>query len=113
MLTRADLQELREAITKIYIKDDIITYIADLVGATREHSKVYLGASPRASLALMRTSKVVALMAGRNFVIPEDIQFVAPHVLNHRLILTPDAEMEGQTSHSIVAEIIKSNEVPR
>jgi len=113
MLTRADLQALKDAITKIYIKDDIITYIADLVGATREHSKVYLGASPRASLALMRTSKVVALMAGRNFVIPEDIQFVAPHVLNHRLILTPDAEMEGQTSHSIVAEIIKSNEVPR
>ena len=61
----------------------------------------------------MRTSKVVALMAGRNFVIPEDIQYVAPHVLNHRLILTPDAEMEGQTSHSIITEIIKSKEVPR
>ena len=113
VLNKADIIEIKTALKEIYIKDDIITYIADLVGETREHSKVYLGASPRASLALMRTSKVVALMAGRNFVIPEDIQYVAPHVLNHRLILTPDAEMEGQTSHSIITEIIKSKEVPR
>ena len=113
VLSKADLIELKTALADIHIKDDIIAYIADLVGETREHSKVYLGASPRASLALMRTSKVVALMAGRNFVIPEDIQYVAPHVLNHRLILTPDAEMEGQSSHSIISEIIKSKEVPR
>ena len=113
VLSKADIKELKNALTTIYVKDDIINYIAELVGETREHSKVYLGASPRASLALMRASKVVALMAARDFVIPEDIQFVAPHVLNHRLILTPDAEMEGQTSQSIIAEIIKSKEVPR
>ena len=113
VLSKADIIEIKAALTQVYIKDDIISYIADLVGETREHSKVYLGASPRASLALMRTSKVVALMAGRNFVIPEDIQYVAPHVLNHRLILTPDAEMEGQTSLSVIKEIVKSKEVPR
>jgi len=113
VLTKADLVELKDAVAKIFIKEDIIGYIAALVAETRQHSKIYLGASPRASLALMRASKVVALMAGRDFVIPEDIQYVAPHILNHRLILTPDAEMEGQSSHSIIEEIIKSKEVPR
>jgi MoxR-like ATPase len=113
ILSKEDIATLKEVITNIYIKDDIITYIAELVAETRQHSKIYLGASPRASLALMRCSKVVALMEGRDFVIPEDIQFVAPHILNHRLILTPDAEMEGQTSHSVIKEIIKSKEVPR
>jgi len=113
ILSKPDIQALKEAATKIFIKEEIIEYIADLIGETREHSKIYLGASPRASLALMRASKVVALMANRDFVIPEDIQFVAPHILNHRLILTPDAEMEGKTSHSIIDEIVKSKEVPR
>jgi len=113
VLNKSDISELKKAVSEIYIKDDIIVYIAELVGETREHSKIYLGASPRASLALMKASKVVALMAGRDFVIPEDVQYVAPHILNHRLILTPDAEMEGQTSHSIIAEIVKSKEVPR
>lgn len=113
VISKEDISVLKNVIKDIYIKDDIIRYIAELIAETRQHSKIYLGASPRASLALMRCSKVVALMAGRDFVIPEDIQFVAPHILNHRLILTPDAEMEGQSSHSIIEEILKSKEVPR
>ena len=113
VISKEDISALKNVIKDIYIKDDIIRYIAELIAETRQHSKIYLGASPRASLALMRCSKVVALMAGRDFVIPEDIQFVAPHILNHRLILTPDAEMEGQSSHSIIEEILKSKEVPR
>jgi len=113
VISKEDISALKNAVKDIYIKDDIIRYIAELVAETRQHSKIYLGASPRASLALMRCSKVVALMAGRDFVIPEDIQFVAPHILNHRLILTPDAEMEGKSSHSVIDEIIKSKEVPR
>lgn len=113
VLSKADIQQMKAEVAKVYIKDDIIQYIVDLVSETREHSKIYLGASPRASLALMRTSKVAAMIAGRDFVIPEDIQYVAPHILNHRLILTPDAEMEGLDSYSIIEGIIKSKEVPR
>jgi len=113
ILNKEDIQEIQKTISKIYIKDDIIKYIVELIQETRNHSKVYYGASPRASLALLKTSKVIALLAGRDFVIPDDIQYVAPHVLNHRMILTPDAEMEGMDSFTIIEEIIKGTEVPR
>jgi len=113
VLTSADLSAMQKEVSSVYIKVEILNYIVELVRETREHSKIYLGASPRASLALMRTSKVAALMAGRNFVIPEDVQYVAPFILNHRLILTPDAEMEGLDAYAIINEIIKSKEVPR
>lgn len=113
VLSADDLRKMQQEVSEVYIKAEILNYIVELVRETREHSKLYLGASPRASLALMRTSKVAALMAGRNFVIPEDIQYVAPYVLNHRLIMTPDAEMEGQDTLSVIKEIIKSKEVPR
>lgn len=113
VVSKSEISAMKEAVSKIYIKDDIMKYIVELVAETREHSKIYLGASPRASLAIMRTSKVVALMAGRNFVIPEDIQYIAPFILNHRIILTPDAEMEGTNSQNLIKEIIKAKEVPR
>ena len=113
VVSKSEISAMKEAVSKIYIKDDIMKYIVELVAETREHSKIYLGASPRASLAIMRTSKVVALMAGRNFVIPEDIQYIAPFILNHRIILTPDAEMEGTNSQNLIKEIIKGKEVPR
>lgn len=113
ILTPSDLKQMQQEVSKVYIKAEILNYIVELVRETREHSKIYLGASPRASLALMRTSKVAALMAGRNFVIPEDIQYVAPYILNHRLIMTPDAEMEGLDAYAVITEIIKSKEVPR
>jgi MoxR-like ATPase len=80
---------------------------------TRNHGKIYLGGSPRASLSMLKASKAVAAIRGRDFVTPEDIQFVAPHVLNHRLILTPEAEMEGVRPEEIIAEIIQMIEVPR
>ena len=113
VISKTDIKEMKAAITKVYIKEDIITYIVELVSETREHSKIYLGASPRASLALMRTSKVAALIGGRDFVIPEDIQYVAPFILNHRIILTPDAEMEGLDTYTVISDIIRSKEVPR
>ena len=112
-ISRSHILEMKEAISKVYIKDDIIQYIVELISETREHGKIYLGASPRASLALMRTCKVAAVIAGRDFVIPEDIQYVAPFVLNHRVMLTPDAEMEGMDSYTVIQEIIGSKEVPR
>ena len=113
IISKGEIAQMKEEIAKVYIKEDIIKYIVELVSETRENSKIYLGASPRASLAIMRTSKVVAIMSGRNFVIPEDIQYIAPYILNHRIILTPDAEMEGSNPNTIITEIIRGKEVPR
>ncbi|MCL4135707.1 UNVERIFIED_CONTAM: hypothetical protein GTU68_008750 [Idotea baltica] len=112
-LKAQDIHDIQELIKKIHIEDQMLSYIADIIHATRNHVKIYLGGSPRASLAILRCSKVTALMAGRDFVIPDDIQYVTPHILNHRLILSPDAEMEGLTPQLIIQDIIKSQEVPR
>jgi len=107
------ISECQQLLNQFQVETQIMDYITKIVHETRNHSKIYLGASPRASLALLATSKVTAAMAGREFIIPDDIQFVAPHVLNHRLILTPDAEMEGLSTFDIVEGIIKTLDVPR
>jgi len=109
----ATLRSLQEVIKNIHVEDQMYTYIASLVQETRQHAKIYLGGSPRASLAILKTAKVTAAMMGRDFVIPDDIQYVAPHVLHHRIILTPDADMEGQGAELILKEIIAGLEVPR
>jgi MoxR-like ATPase len=111
--TAADLKEMQEQVTQVYMEQNIVEYIVKIVQETRQHSKVYIGASPRASLAIMRASKAVAMMSGRDFVIPDDVQYVSPHVLNHRIIITPEAEMGGSTSLSVLDQILKSVEVPR
>jgi MoxR-like ATPase len=113
VLNANDISEIQETLENIHIERQMLEYITQIIHETRNHAKVYLGASPRASLALLSTAKVTAVMAGRDFIIPDDIQFVAPHVLNHRMILTPDAEMEGITSFIVIADIIKTLEVPR
>ncbi len=107
------LKEIQELIIKVHISDGILKYIADITCNTRDHGKIFLGASPRASLALLRASKALAALRGRDFVVPDDVQFLAFHVLNHRLILTPEAEMEGITTDLIIQEIIQKIEVPR
>jgi len=107
------IKESQALLAQFQVETQMMEYITKIVHETRNHSKIYLGASPRASLALLATSKVTAAMAGREFIIPDDIQFVAPHVLNHRLILTPDAEMEGLSAFDIVEGIIKTLDVPR
>lgn len=113
MINPDQLAEMQRIISKVYVEDQMYQYICELVQETRNHGKVYLGASPRSSLAILKTAKVTAAMMGRAFVIPDDIQFVAPHIINHRLILTPDAEMEAITPEQIIQEIISELEVPR
>ena len=108
-----EIQKIQDIVEKIIIEDNLIQYIAQLVNKTRNHGKIYLGGSPRASLSIMRAAKAMAGIRGRDFVTPDDIQFVAPHVLNHRLILTPEAEMEGIMPEDVVQEIIQTIEVPR
>jgi MoxR-like ATPase len=113
ILSANDIKTCRETIEKVHIKKELIDYIATIIFNTRNNGALFLGASPRASLAVMKTSKAVAAMNGRNFVTPEDIQQVAYPVLNHRIILTPEREMEGIQPEDIIREIIQGIEVPR
>lgn len=108
-----DVKVCRELIEQVHIKDELLDYIAGIVHETRNNPDLFLGASPRASLALMKTSKAIAAINGRDFVTPDDIQYVAYPVLNHRVILTPEREMEGVDTRSVLQDIMKSVEVPR
>ena len=108
-----ELAEVQSIVSQVKIEDQILQYISKITDKTRNHAKLYLGGSPRASLSMLKAAKAFAAIRGRDFVIPDDVQFVAPHVLNHRLILTPEAEMEALSAEDIVAEIIHEIEVPR
>lgn len=108
-----EIKRIQNTVEKVIVEDNLIKYIAAIIHKTRNHGKIYMGASPRASLAILRSSKAMAAIRGRDFITPEDIQFVAVHVLNHRLIMTPEAEMEGVNVEEVVEEIIKTIEVPR
>ncbi len=111
--TAADILACRALIEQVFIEEKLLDYIADIVYQTRYHSDLYLGASPRASLALLKSSKALAAMNGRDFVIPDDIQRVAYEVLNHRILLKPEREIEGYTTKDVVNEILQQLEVPR
>ncbi len=108
-----EIKKIQETIEGVVVEDNLVKYIAAITHKTRNHGKVYLGGSPRASLSILRAAKATAAIRGRDFVTPEDIQFVAEPVLNHRLILTPEAEMEGFRTEDVIQEIIKTLEVPR
>lgn len=113
VFTADEIRKVQSTIEKIIIEDNLLKYIAAITHKTRNHGKIYLGGSPRASLSMLKASKALAAIRGRDFVTPEDIQFVAKHVLNHRLILTPEAEMEGVHPEEVVADILQNIEVPR
>ena len=113
ILSAADLTQLRQQVRQQRVEANVLEYIAKLVGQTRTHKSLYLGASPRASLALLNGAKALAALRGRDFVTPEDVQFLAPSVLRHRIMLTPEREMEGGTPDEVVKQIIQSVEVPR
>lgn len=113
VFTVDSLKRCREIVEKIFIKNELMDYIATLVYHTRNTSDLFLGASPRASLAILKSSKAIAAIHGRNFVTPDDIHYVAYSVLNHRIILSPDKEMEGMDSESVIKSILEKVEVPR
>lgn len=113
VIGRDELRHSQEIIEKIHIKDEILEYIARLVDNTRNNGDLALGASPRASLSIMRASKAIAAINGRDFVTPDDVKFVAFPVLNHRIILTAEREMEGIEAEDIIKEIAERIEVPR
>jgi MoxR-like ATPase len=113
VLSREEMKHCQQIIEKIHIKDEILAYIAQVVANTRNHSDLSLGASPRASLSIMRAAKAVAAMSGRDFVTPDDVKYVAAPVLNHRIILTAEREMEGVEPEDVIKEITERIEVPR
>jgi MoxR-like ATPase len=104
---------LRLLVSKIHVEEKLIRYIVSIVASTRQNKSIYLGASPRASIGILQASKAIAAMNGRDFVVPEDILNVMPAVLRHRLVLTPEKEMEGGTTDDVIRQIIQSSEIPR
>jgi MoxR-like ATPase len=113
LLTGQQVENYRSTILQINVEQKLLKYLASLVHATRHHGSLYLGASPRASLAILKAAKAFSAIRGRDFVTPEDIIAITPPVLRHRLILTPEKEMEGLTPDDLIQTIISSIEIPR
>ena len=113
ILDAKDLADYKTKIQSVLVEEKIIKYIAELVSKTRNHPHLYLGGSPRASISILNTSKAFAAINGRDFVTPEDIKKALKPILNHRIILTPEREMEGMTTENVIDMIVQSVEVPR
>jgi MoxR-like ATPase len=113
VLSAADLAALRRQVSQQRVEANLLEYIAKIVGQTRAHRSLYLGASPRASLALLNGAKALAALRGRDFVTPEDVQALTAPVLRHRIQLTPERELEGGSADEVVKQIVQSVEVPR
>ena len=113
IVTAAQIANFRSITNEVIIDPKLVEFIAAIVQATRNNTALYLGASPRASLAILRSSKAHAAIQGRDFVSPEDIIEMAVPVLRHRIILNPEKEMEGTTADELINNIISNMEVPR
>lgn len=113
VLSAAQISELRKQVRTIHVEEKLISFITSIVANTRNHKSIYLGASPRASIGILNGAKALASMRGRDFVTPDDIIHVIPPVLRHRVVLTPEKEMEGASTDDVIQQIITSVEVPR
>jgi len=109
----ATIERCRALIKQVRVEEDMFQYITRLVSATRDHRQLVLGASPRASIALLGVGKALAAMRGRDFLIPDDIKAIAPATLRHRLLLRPEAEIEGVSADRVIENILDGLEVPR
>ncbi|QDP39223.1 AAA family ATPase [Radiobacillus deserti] len=112
VMTREELMETQEQVKQVHIEKNIQRYIVHLVTETRQHPSVYLGVSPRGSIALMRAAKAYAFIHDRDYVVPDDVQYLAPFVLAHRILLTSDAKFEGLSSQDIVDQVLHTVPVP-
>jgi MoxR-like ATPase len=113
VLSAQDVVALRQVVLGLHVEEKILIYAARIIHESRNSKSLYLGGSPRASLAIINAAKALAAIKGRDFVTPDDITYVAAPVLRHRIMLTPDKEMEGVTPDDVVAQIIQKIEVPR
>lgn len=112
ILTVDELLELQRRVREVAVDDTIISYIVDCVDATRQHESVSLGVSPRGSMALMKACQAYAFIKGRTFVLPDDVQYLAPYAFSHRMILRPEAKYEGIGPEDIIQRILGHLEVP-
>ncbi|HEY4552637.1 MAG TPA: MoxR family ATPase [Bacillaceae bacterium] len=112
VITLEELRELQQQVKEIFVEETIKQYIVDLANQTRKHASIYLGASPRASIALMKSSQALAFMSGRDYVIPDDVQYLAPFVFSHRIILKSEAKYQGAAAEEIVRGIVSKVHVP-
>ncbi len=107
------IENLRSLVGGVHVEERLIHFIVTIVASTRRHKSIYLGASPRASIGILQSAKAIAAMKGRDFVVPEDILYVIPPVMRHRLVLSPEKEMEGGTTDDVIRQILQSSEIPR
>ena len=110
---KKELLQMRDMLSQVFVEPSLLRYITDIVQQTRQSRAVFLGASPRASVAMLNASKAYALLQGRQFVTPDDIKTVTPSILHHRIILTAEAEMEGHTPMKVTQRLIDKVEVPK
>lgn len=113
VLTVEQLKVLRNNVHRVHVDDNLFDYIAQIVRNTRTNKSLYLGASPRAAVALLNGAKALATLRGRDFITPEDVQELAAPVLRHRVLLTPEREMEGGTADDVILQVVQKVEVPR
>ncbi|MCY9136230.1 MoxR family ATPase [Bacillus atrophaeus] len=112
VITKEQFVRLQQEVQHVQVDASIKAYIVDLTHKTRQHPSVYLGVSPRGSIALMKAAQAYALMHNRDYVIPDDIQYLAPYSLPHRMILHSEAKFEGMQSEAVIREIISNAKVP-
>lgn len=113
VVSKQELLDLRRLASNVFIDEKAMRYIATIVQSTRSHNSIYVGASPRASIALLQASKAFALLHGRTYVAPDDVKILAVPVLQHRISLTAEAEMDGITVQKVITEVVNSVEVPK
>lgn len=113
VIDSASLQECQETIKAITVEDSIFNYIVSLAEASRKSDELVLGGSPRASIALLLASKTYAALQGRDYILPDDVKYLAPHVYRHRILLKPDAEIEGLTPDDVIDRLLAEIEIPR
>jgi len=113
IISKEEILTFRNLVSEVFVEETLLKYITEIIIATRKSSAIYLGASPRASVALLNSAKAYSLLQGRDFVTPDDIKFIAIPVLQHRLILSPETEMEGYSATVVCNRIIEKIEVPK
>ena len=113
VITKDELTSMRDTLSQVFVDDALMRYIAGIIQQTRNSKAIFLGASPRAAVAMMQAAKAYALLQGRDFITPDDVRLLAPSILQHRIVLTAEAEMEGITPLKAIARLIEKVEVPK
>lgn len=111
-MTREELLAMQEKVKEVYVDENVRLYVVRLVAKTREDERLELGVSPRGSIALMKAAKALAYIQDRDFVLPDDVKYLAPHVLSHRVILHAEAKYAGMMSETVIHSIVKTTEIP-